>query len=101
MLNNRFKVESSLHNVIYKLVDRRIDIKATYDIYGKEERFEINIKKRSVYARALEYNCIGQLIKMSEKIDTPKVTMFNYTDTGHIQQVREVNFAHSSYMSLI
>ena len=41
-----------------------------------------------VLTRAVEYNCIGQTTKVSEMLRGPRVTEYNYTNTGSIKTVR-------------
>ena len=41
-----------------------------------------------VLTRAVEYNCVGQTTKVSEMLRGPRVTEYNYTNTGSIKTVR-------------
>jgi len=87
VLVNRFNVVSSLNNQRYTLAMHKVQVNVVLDVFGNQERFELKIKNKPVYTRAVEYNCVGQTTKVSEMLRGPRVTEYNYTNTGSIKTV--------------
>jgi YD repeat-containing protein len=55
-----------------------------------EEALEVRWNDRVVYSRAHEYNCLGQLLKISEQLaGQPIVTRLNYTRAGHLHTLAD------------
>lgn len=87
---NEITITASLHTLVYS--KHELQLKVVEDIYGNEERVELKVKNNPIYTRATEYNCIGQITKISEKMSSqPTITSFTYTTNGHISTIRQLN----------
>ena len=87
-ISNSFELIESGQSFAWVNRDSNFLVKQERNSYGDIARIEITIKNKIVYTKAIEYNCRGQIIKISEIKDdetTAKVTNIIYNSAGMLE----------------
>ena len=85
---NSFELIESGQSFAWLNKEKNFIIKQERNSYGEIARIEITIKNKIIYTKAIQYNCMGQSIKISEiKGDetTAKVTDIKYNSAGMLE----------------
>ena len=94
---NTFELIESGQSFAWFNKGRNFIIKQERNSYGDIARIEITIKNKIVYTKAIEHNCRGKIIKISEiKGDetTAKITKLNYNSAGMLESWNHWTYAH-------
>ena len=93
-INNNIKIANSFELIesgqSFAWVNKESNfiIKQERNSFGEIARIEITINNQIAYTKAIEYNCRGQIIKISEirsQETTAKVTTINYNSAGMLE----------------
>ena len=88
--SNNFEIIHSGQSYAWVNQKENIIFKYELDGFGKIFRREVSLKNKIIYSKAIEYNCLGQVTKMSESVDnsTPEVKEIKYNKEGLMKQVK-------------
>ena len=84
-----FEFVDSVQSIAMINSKKHIDIKYEMDSAKKITKKDVVIRGELVYTSAMEYDCMGRIVKLSEKVlSSTRVTEYTYTRSSRIETVK-------------
>jgi len=84
-----FEFVDSVQSIAMINSKKHIDIKYEMDSAKKITKRDVVIRGELVYTSAMEYDCMGRIVKLSEKVlSSTRVTEYTYTKSSRIETVK-------------
>eukprot|EP00092_Neocalanus_flemingeri_P004286 GFUD01004606.1.p1 GENE.GFUD01004606.1~~GFUD01004606.1.p1 ORF type:complete len:1732 (+),score=434.73 GFUD01004606.1:748-5196(+) len=84
-----FEIVHSVQSIALINRRRQVDMKYEMDSAKRISKTEVRIRNKMVYTSAVEYDCRGRRVKLSEKLlSTTRITEYSYTKSSRIETVK-------------